>query len=78
MMQYLATLPANDDLTAPFKALEAATANQSPPVVHSEDYRRLAEIEEAKAEELGVEYFKFNTNEEMFEAMGLLTAENRS
>ena len=63
---------------APFEALDALIADQYPPVVRSEDYRRLAEIEEAKAEEFGIEYFKFNSNEEMFEAMGLLTAEKRS
>lgn len=78
MMQYLATLPAKGDPKAPFEALDALIADQYPPVVRSEDYRRLAEIEEAKAEELGIEYFKFNSNEEMFEAMGLLTAEKRS
>jgi len=78
MMQYIATLPAEGDPKAPFETLEALIADQYPPVVRSEDYRRLAKIEEEKAEELGIEYFKFNTNEEMFEAMGLLAAENRS
>jgi len=77
MLQYLATLPAEDDPKAPFEALDALVADQYPPVVRSEDYHRLAEIEEAKAEELGIEFYKFNTNDEMFEAMGLLAAENR-
>jgi ferredoxin--NADP+ reductase len=75
MMQYLATLPEGDDSEKALSVLEEIVSQQYPPVVRSEDYLRLAQIEADKANEMGITYFKFNTNEEMFEAMGLLAVE---
>ena len=72
MLQYLDGQPSDPDPEAAVKRLETAVANQVPPVVRREDFLRLAEIESSCAEALGVEYFKFNTNQEMFEAMGLV------
>ena len=40
-------------------------------MVYKPDLFRLEEIEEQKAEDLGLKSFKFSSNDEMFEAMGL-------
>lgn len=72
MLTYLAEIPPTANPQQAFTRLEETLADQTPPVVRSEDYLRLAAIEAARAEEQGIEYFKFTTNEEMFEAMGLL------
>ena len=74
MLQYLDTLPAEDNPSQAIEALEAALVNLPGPVVRKADYLRLAEIEAQKAEELGIELYKFTSNEEMFEAMGLTVA----
>ena len=75
MLQYLATLPPEDEPHQAIDALETFVMNVPGPVVRKQDYLRLAEIESQKAEELGIEMFKFTTNEEMFQAMGLAVAE---
>jgi ferredoxin--NADP+ reductase len=72
MLAYLSEIPPTTDPQQAFARLDERLAGQSPPVVQSEDYLRLAAIEAARAEELGIEYFKFTTNEEMFDAMGLV------
>ena len=71
MLEYLETIPENPNPTQPIEDLESYLAGVPGPVVRKADYLRLAEIEEARAEELGVEMYKFTTNEEMFAAMGL-------
>ena len=72
MLQYLANLPQEGHPEEALSALEDFVSRQSTPVVRSEDYLRLAQIEADKANEMGITYFKFNTNDEMFEAMGLM------
>ena len=66
--EYLQT-KAPDDL-----ALESAIARIKSlprPVVTKEDLQRLEEVEAEKARENGLEEFKFSSNEEMLQAMGL-------
>lgn len=72
MLKYLATLPMESPDQPSLALLADTLSDQVPPVVRNEDFLRLAAVEEARAEELGIEYFKFNTNEEMFAAMGML------
>jgi len=72
MLQYLDTLSAEDNPSRAIEALENYLVNQPGPVVRKADYQRLAEIEAQKADELGVDLYKFTSNEEMFEAMGLI------
>jgi ferredoxin--NADP+ reductase len=73
MLAYLASLP--DDLNGKpkdaFLALDAHLASLEKPVVLKSDLFRLEDVEEQQAEALGLEAFKFSTNDEMFEAMGL-------
>ena len=45
------------------------------PVVNKEHIILLEDIEEQKTEELGVPEFKFNANNEMLAAVGLLAGE---
>jgi ferredoxin--NADP+ reductase len=71
MLEYLDTIPQDPNPTQPIENLESYLVGVPGPVVRKVDYLRLAEIEEARAEELGVEMYKFTTNEEMFAAMGL-------
>ncbi|MBN2044786.1 MAG: FAD-dependent oxidoreductase [Anaerolineales bacterium] len=68
----LASLKESLPQESPIELLEAALSSQTPPVVRNQDILRLAEAEAARAEELGIDYFKFKTNEEMYQAMGLL------
>ncbi len=68
--QYLETLPPGATAGAP-KALEQRLLELNKPVVRKEDIARLEAIEEAEAERQGLEEFKFASNEEMLEAMGL-------
>ena len=74
MLQYLETLPLEDNPYDAIEALESYVMSLPGPVVRKADYLRLAEIEAQKAEELGLEMYKFTTNEDMFEAMGLTVA----
>ena len=66
---YLQTLsPASlelDRITTKMKGLNK-------PVVTKEDIRKLEAVEQAEAQKRGLEEFKFATNEEMLQAMGLL------
>ncbi len=69
LWQYLETLePARGDLAA----VEARLRDLGKPVVTKEDIKRLEEAERAEAEKRGLEEFKFATNEEMLQAMGLV------
>ncbi len=74
MLQYLETLSPSDNPSQPIASLESFVMNLPGPIVRKADYLRLAEIEKQKAEELGIEMYKFTSNEEMFEAMGLTVA----
>lgn len=68
--QYLQTLePANIDVDVVVAQIRAKV---NKPVVTQEDLKRLAEAEKAEAEKRGVAFFKFDSNEAMLQAMGLL------
>jgi len=70
LWQYLQTLePADIDVDAVVAQIRAKV---SKPLVTQEDLKRLAEAEKAEAEKRGVPYFKFDSNEAMLKAMGLL------
>jgi ferredoxin--NADP+ reductase len=73
MLEYLETLPVEPSVRAvkAFETLEAFLGELDKPVVAKQDLFRLEDIEIQQAEALGLESFKFSTNAEMFEAMGL-------
>ena len=65
---YLQTLqpgPSNLDVVA------HALKGLGKPVVTRHDLAKLEAVEAAEAQKRGLEEFKFSTNEEMFEALGL-------
>lgn len=72
VLQYVANLPpaAPDVLEKMQKALERLLH----PVVSKDALKLLETAEQAKMQELGVEDFKFASNQEMLEVMGLLKA----
>ena len=68
VLQYLqpqAPLPA-----LPLEAIHARLDQLGKPIVNAADVQRLLSVESENARKLGVEDFKFATNEEMLEAMG--------
>lgn len=71
MAQYLQTLPAEANPQQVIQNLEAHLRQVPGPVVYKSDFFKLAEIEEEIANQRGLEIFKFDTNEEMFQAIGL-------
>ncbi len=72
LLNYLETLSEETHSQSAMTRLEEVLSAQIPPAVRNEDFLRLAEAEATRAEELGIEVFKFNTNEEMFHAMGMM------
>jgi ferredoxin--NADP+ reductase len=69
VLQYLQTKqPAN---TSPL-AVAARIKGLNKPVIMKEDLKRLEAIEAEEAKKRGLEEFKFATNEEMVQAMGLI------
>jgi hypothetical protein len=75
LLAYLDTLPEDIDPQAPIEELEQYLRQLPGPVVRKADYLRLAEMEKMQAEALGVEMYKYPSNEAMFAAMGLIVAE---
>lgn len=71
MLQYLRTLPQEEDPQQALMNLETYLKHVPGPVVYKSDFFKLVEIEEQIAEQRGLEMFKFDTNEEMFQAIGL-------
>ena len=71
LLAYLDTLPAEDHPEHALEALETYLLSLPGPVIHKTDYLKLKEIGEQRAEESSSELFKFNSNEEMFAALGL-------
>jgi ferredoxin/flavodoxin---NADP+ reductase len=67
--QYLQTVPLAPASEA--ESIRARLALLPPPVVSKPDWERLEKIEQAEAERRGLEEFKFATNEEMLQALGL-------
>lgn len=70
VIEYMASLPPGATAEAP-KALEQHLLELGKPVVRKDDIARLEAVEGAEAERQGLEEFKFASNEEMLEAMGL-------
>jgi ferredoxin--NADP+ reductase len=71
VLQYLETLPAGDGAEDTLAALQARLSGLGKPVITKEDILRLEAVEQAEAEQQGLEEFKFASNEEMLTAMGL-------
>jgi len=66
--QYLQTLQP----TVPnLEAVAAKMKSLSRPIITKENIKKLEEVEAAEAQKRGLEEFKFETNEEMLQAMGL-------
>jgi len=66
---YLQTKQPDD---SPLKTVTAKIKGLEKPAVTKEDIRRLEAVEEVEAKKLGLEEFKFSTNEDMLRAMGLV------
>lgn len=67
--QYLQTLsPTNPNV----EALEAKVNGLGKPIVRKEDIKRLEAVEAEEAQKRGLEEFKFDNNEDMLNAMGLM------
>jgi len=69
--QYLQALPPAGNIAESLEKLRAYLQGTSKPVILKEDIQKLNLAEQAEAERLGLEEFKFATNEEMLEVMGL-------
>jgi ferredoxin--NADP+ reductase len=70
VLEYLHTLPPMEKL--PLSRVRERLARLSKPVITQVELARLEAVETERARQLGLEDFKFKTNQEMFEAMGLL------
>jgi ferredoxin--NADP+ reductase len=69
--QFLQTLPPAGNIDESLEELRSSLQNTAKPVILKEDIQKLKLAEQAEAERLGLEEFKFATNEEMLEVMGL-------
>ena len=70
VLQYLETLSAPENTADRLQTVTEKMAKLPHPVVNKSDITRLIEIEGAQAEKLGLEDFKFATNQEMLTALG--------
>jgi ferredoxin--NADP+ reductase len=70
MLQYLKTLPANVDETKVIERLEEKLAQSGKRLIWKEDVARLEAAEQAKAQELSLEEYKLDTNEDMLTVIG--------
>jgi ferredoxin--NADP+ reductase len=71
MMEYLEDTPANANAADALEKLEARLGGLGKPVISKADWLRLEGVELAKATEMGLEDFKFASNDEMLAAIGL-------
>lgn len=70
VLQYLQTKqPGNADV----EAITAKVKGLSKPIITKEDLKRLEIVEAEEAKKRGLEEFKFSSNDEMLQAMGLVT-----
>jgi ferredoxin--NADP+ reductase len=74
VMQYLQTVKPKAQADEILRLIRERLSELPKPVVTQEHLPLLIAAERAKAAELGVEDFKFATNEEMLQVMGLLEA----
>jgi len=70
VLQYLETLSPLEDAARYLQVVAEKMANLLHPVVDKSSVERLLEIEAALAKTQGLEDFKFDTNQEMLEALG--------
>jgi len=68
VLQFLETLPPLRD--AALEGLRQKLAARTKPVISKEDWLRLEQAEDAEAKQRGLPEFKFETDEEMLEAIG--------
>jgi len=71
VLQYLNTLPSYTSTT--LEEVDSRVSQIEKPVVRKADLARLNQIETEKAEELGVEEYKYKSNQEMLKAIGLIS-----
>jgi len=71
VLRYLHTLPPLADAEGPLKEFEKKFERANPLAVSKERLPALTAAEVAEAQRMGVEEFKFKTNEEMLTAMGI-------
>jgi ferredoxin--NADP+ reductase len=69
ILAYLNTQPPMPDLENVVEKFEDRLMETHDRVVHKKQVIKLEEMEQAEAQRLGLEEFKFGTNEEMFAAM---------
>lgn len=74
VLQYLETLGPAENIPEVLKYLRNRLHGLPHPVVTKTDWVRLEDIEAKLAAEKGLEIYKFNSNEEMLEALGMVTA----
>jgi len=70
ILEYLKAHPAVHNSNSPAQRLEEKLNQAHKVLVRKQDLARLEEAEQRQKQALGVEDFKFMTNEEMFSAMG--------
>jgi ferredoxin--NADP+ reductase len=71
VLHYLQSQPSLKDPLGVLDELEKSLVRLGKPVVRQSDLLRLIEKERCEAQRLGVDDFKFDSNEEMLGAMGL-------
>ena len=71
MLQYLESVSPENSPKSVLNTLEEKLNKLNKPIVTKPDWEKLTEVELKIAEEQGLESFKFSTNEEMLENMGL-------
>jgi ferredoxin--NADP+ reductase len=70
--QYLQTVPPTTEPV--LERLREALVRTGHPIVEKRDLLRLDALEQEKARELGLPYYKFNTNQEMLAVLGLVSS----
>ncbi len=69
VLQYLQTVPPLNDPDSVLTALRRHLEHLDKPIITKEDVKHLEEVEREEAARLGLEEFKFKTNEEMLQAI---------
>jgi ferredoxin--NADP+ reductase len=73
VLEYLDTLEPAENIPAVLKYLQNRLDSVPHAIVTKQDWQRLEEIEQKLAAEKGQEIYKFNSNEEMLEVLGMAT-----
>jgi ferredoxin--NADP+ reductase len=72
LLQYLEELQPSDSPMGSIEALESRLSRLNKPVVLKSDWRNLVKVEQKIAKEQSLDEFKYASNEEMLDAMGLI------